>query len=260
MGFWDINLRAISWLVPKLLFCIRSLKITILKIILLISLPSPRGQSVKFEHYKIKNPQDLCLELSPNCHADCQIPKQFEHFNSLAPGRFEWHFRRVIFKLILVIDGWIISCEIAVRWMSLDLTDDKSTLVQVMAWGHQAPSHYLSQCWHRSMSPYGVTRPQWVNTPPYRFEIFKKKDPVSIQRPSFQVWRFPIIKIRQLWDCLIFMMGIHIPGKTVLTFKRAPVPTTYQPHKDQNADRHDAHVGAFWVEPAHVRPGGRSEL
>ena len=41
--------------------------------------------------------------------------------------------------------------------LSLDLTDDKSTLVQVMAWCHQATSHYLSQCWPRSVSPYGVT-------------------------------------------------------------------------------------------------------
>ena len=31
-----------------------------------------------------------------------------------------------------------------------------------MAWCHQATSHYLSQCWPRSMSPYGITRPQWV--------------------------------------------------------------------------------------------------
>ena len=46
--------------------------------------------------------------------------------------------------------------------MPWDLTDDKSTLVQVMAWCRQAPSHYLSQCWPSSMSPYGVTRPQWV--------------------------------------------------------------------------------------------------
>ena len=43
-----------------------------------------------------------------------------------------------------------------------DLIEDKSTLVQVMAWCHQAPSHYLSQCWPRSMSPYGITRSQWV--------------------------------------------------------------------------------------------------
>ena len=46
--------------------------------------------------------------------------------------------------------------------MPLDLTDDKSTLVQVMAWCHQATSHYLSQCWPRSLLPYDVTRPQWV--------------------------------------------------------------------------------------------------
>ena len=32
-----------------------------------------------------------------------------------------------------------------------------------MAWCRQATSHYLSQWWPWSMSPYGVTRPQWVN-------------------------------------------------------------------------------------------------
>ena len=53
--------------------------------------------------------------------------------------------------------GWGISYEIA-------LTDDQSTLVQVMAWCRQATSHYLSQCWPRSLSPYDVTRPQWVNS------------------------------------------------------------------------------------------------
>ena len=47
-------------------------------------------------------------------------------------------------------------------WMPRDLTDDKSTLVQVMALCRQATSHYLNQCWSSSMSPYGVTRPQWV--------------------------------------------------------------------------------------------------
>ena len=59
--------------------------------------------------------------------------------------------------------GWCISYEIALRWMQLDFTDNKSTLVQVMAWCRQATSHYLSQCWPRSMLPNGVTRPQWVN-------------------------------------------------------------------------------------------------
>ena len=81
----------------------------------------------------------------------------------LAPGRFEWNFKSEFLKLILVIDGQGISCEIALRWMPLDLTDDKSTLIKVMAWCHQTTSHYLSQCWSRSMSPFGVTKPQWVN-------------------------------------------------------------------------------------------------
>ena len=45
-------------------------------------------------------------------------------FNSLAPGKLEWNFRYVIFKQILVIDGWGISCEIAITWMSLDFSDD----------------------------------------------------------------------------------------------------------------------------------------
>ena len=84
--------------------------------------------------------------------------------NSLAPGKFEWTFRHVIFKQILVIDDWGISCEITLTCKPQDLTDDKSTLVKVMVWCRQATSHYLNQCWPISLPPYGVTRPQWVNT------------------------------------------------------------------------------------------------
>ena len=50
----------------------------------------------------------------------------------LSPVRFEWNFTQVIFQLISMIDSWGISCEIALRWLSLDLTDDKSTMLQVM--------------------------------------------------------------------------------------------------------------------------------
>ena len=82
--------------------------------------------------------------------------------NSLAPGKFELNFRYVIFKWNLAIDGWGIFCEIAPIWMLLDFTDDQSTSVHVMAWFRQATSHYLSQCSPRSMSPSGITRPQWV--------------------------------------------------------------------------------------------------
>ena len=34
------------------------------------------------------------------------------------------------------------------------LTDDKSTLVLVMAWCHQTAGHYLNQCWSSSVSTY----------------------------------------------------------------------------------------------------------
>ena len=67
-----------------------------------------------------------------------------------------------MFNLILVVDGWGISFGSAVKWILLDLTADKSTLIQVMTLCRQATSHHLSQYWHRSVSPYGVTRPRWV--------------------------------------------------------------------------------------------------
>ena len=103
-------------------------------------------------------------------------------FNTLAPGKFEWNFRHVIFKQIFVIDGWGISCEIAITWMSLDFTDDQSTLVQVMAWCRQATSHYLNQCWPWFLLPYGITRPQWV--------LMKSLQP--IQRLDTNRWNLSI--------------------------------------------------------------------
>ena len=132
----------------------------------------------------------------------------------------------VIFKKILVIDGWGNSCEIALIWMSLDFTDDQSTLVQVMAWCHQATSHYLRQCWPSFMSSYGVTRPQWVKCdtaqesqwhsilcskrrkcPPYILQIQKTSDllkhcsfPISSLSPSHIPSRWNLIsQLNSLW-------------------------------------------------------------
>ena len=44
----------------------------------------------------------------------------------------------------------------------IKLIVNEAILVQVMAWYCPATSHYQSQCWSRSTSPYGVTRPHWV--------------------------------------------------------------------------------------------------
>ena len=72
-------------------------------------------------------------------------------------GDFNGILHQWFLKQILVIDGWGTSCELALMWMSQEPTDDKSTLVHVMAWWRQATSHYLNQCWPRSLTPYGVT-------------------------------------------------------------------------------------------------------
>ena len=82
-------------------------------------------------------------------------------------GRWEYSKSiNVIFYLVLLIAIYRSSHDNILWWMPQDLTDDMSTLVQVMAWCRQAPSHYLSQCCLSSLSPYGVARPQWVNPQP----------------------------------------------------------------------------------------------
>ena len=52
-------------------------------------------------------------------------------------------------------------CDTAPSWMSQNCTNGKWTLAQVTAWCRQETNHYLSQCWPRFMSPYGIIRPQW---------------------------------------------------------------------------------------------------
>ena len=47
-------------------------------------------------------------------------------------------------------------------WMPQETFDENFTWVQVRACCHPATSHYLSQYWRRFISPYGLTRPQWV--------------------------------------------------------------------------------------------------
>ena len=70
--------------------------------------------------------------------------------------------------------------------MPLDLTDDTSTLVHVMDWCRQATSHYLGQCWPRSPTPHGVTRPQLV-----------KYQPVSHPR---WLWVSPTDRVCAIWS------------------------------------------------------------
>ena len=82
--------------------------------------------------------------------------------NSLAPGKCSSNFKSANFKHIIQNYHFDTCFKIDIRCMPQNLTNKKSTLFQVMAWCKQATatSHYLSQCWPRSTSPYDVTRQQ----------------------------------------------------------------------------------------------------
>ena len=99
---------------------------------------------------------------------DCPVgPGRDEWWlNSLAPGRCGNDIKSVISELILQIE-FMDTCETTFRWMPGNVFYDQWTLVQVMAWCCQATSHYRSQCWPRSISPYSITRSQWVKTSNY---------------------------------------------------------------------------------------------
>ena len=70
-----------------------------------------------------------------------------------SPHKGQWR-GSLMFSLICVwISGWVNNREAG------DLRPYR-THCDVTAWCRQATSHFMSQCWPRSMSLYGVTRPQ----------------------------------------------------------------------------------------------------
>ena len=63
--------------------------------------------------------------------------------NSLTSVSFQWDFLNSNLQANLMIACRGISYEITIRWLLLNFTDGKSTLVQVIAWRYQATSHYM---------------------------------------------------------------------------------------------------------------------
>ena len=61
----------------------------------------------------------------------------------------------------------------------------KSTLIQVMAWCHQAAFHYLNQCWLGSLMTYEATRPQWVKLKSFFVTFNWHIDP---EAPRGSIW------------------------------------------------------------------------
>ena len=106
----------------------------------------------------------IMMVCSEKYHFTSSCPQRRQTFHSLIPQMkiSNEYFRNNIFKYILIIIIKIISKESTFfRILSIIA----STLVQVMAWCHQAPNHYLNQCWPRSMAQYYVNKGQWVIEP-----------------------------------------------------------------------------------------------
>ena len=121
-------------------------------------------------------------------------------FNSLAPGKFEWNFRYLILQIISVIDDWGICCELPLRWMSLNFTDDESTWWhQAITWANVDPD----LCRHMPL-----TWPQWVHSSPpgqngLHFRYFKM---------HFHEWK----ALNVIWISLKFIAKGPIHNKSVL--------------------------------------------
>ena len=117
--------------------------------------------------------------------------------------------------------------------MPQDLTDDKSTLVQVMAWCRKATSHYLSQCWPSSVLPYGVIRPEWVNS---NLSIYSIPAGIHLTAISQQVPKV-LFRLMSLKIILLKLLP-HLPGVNELTLPARGQKCTlgiYLIHKSQNA-------------------------
>ena len=61
----------------------------------------------------------------------------------LGPWGHGSNFKCAAFLLYIQKNSLATGCECPFRWIPQNLNDDKSTLVQVVAWCHQATSHYL---------------------------------------------------------------------------------------------------------------------
>ena len=136
-------------------------------------------------------------------------------------------------------DGSGISCEIALIWMPLDLNYEKSTLVQVMAWSRQTTSHYLSQCWPRSLLPYGVTRPQRVNgiwdwlaglgsNTFYQIQI-----QIQIQKFGFFKYKYKYKYFAQVWFKYKYKYIDSNTNTNTNTFNQIYLPKTVRIQKGQ---------------------------
>ena len=93
-----------------------------------------------------------CRQVEGSHSEKCVKWTSFNTFNSLAAGRC--YSNSNIFNLVTKNGSLGTHCEIALRWMPQNVTNETWTLVQAIVWCRQATRHYLSQRWPRYISTY----------------------------------------------------------------------------------------------------------
>ena len=75
---------------------------------------------------------------------------------SLAPAKYKMHLRWLTFKLFFVMMAELYLVK---------FPPDECHWMTSHSFGcPHGTSHFLNQCWSRSMSPHGATRPRWVES------------------------------------------------------------------------------------------------
>ena len=148
----------------------------------------------------------------------------------LAPGRCGNGFKSVISKHMLWITFTSSSCEIALRWMPENAFYVKSTVAQVMAWCHQATSHYLSLWWYRLVLLCVITKPQCVKTSLPQIPKnaimgldYLGPDLINVKMPSYQYRKSHYRDKAFMRLSFISTMGFPILVKWYLKLNESPV-------------------------------------
>ena len=124
----------------------------------------------------------------------------------------------------LQINKFISTSQIALMWMPQNIFDDRSILIQVVAWCRQAASHYLIQCWPLSTL--------WYGSPGHNELI----TPVTV------IERVCNTENRHLNSIYIFMSYIYIEIIIIKnSLKYPPNSTTCRDIPGQNAQQKQRH-------------------
>ena len=75
----------------------------------------------------------------------------------------------------------------------------KPTFVQLMTSCNQATSHYLIQYWPKSMLPYSVTRPQWLNSLQHNDAKWRHRTRSMLVQEMACCLTTPILYLNQCW-------------------------------------------------------------